>query len=214
MSGHSPPKRRALGQSAPSDLDSASVLGLAVNRIEFAPAAELVHSWCTNGGSRVVCAANVHMVMEAWDDSSFRAQVNRAYLVVADGQPMVWALRLLGLPQRRRVRVSPDFLLRLFALASKSGTVLGLYGGHERALATFTESLKARYPALQVGFANAPPFRPLAIHEDQAVVGEIRAADVKLLLVGIGCPKQEKWMAEHRDTWTASWSVWERLLIS
>ena len=147
----------------------------------------------------MVCAANVHMVMEAWDDHSFRAQVNRADLVVADGQPMVWALRLQGQPQQRRVRVSPDFLLRLFELASKSGTIVGLYGGHQQTLATFTASLGAAYPEVKVGFAYAPPFRPLACDEDLTVIDEIKAAGVQLLLVGIGCPKQERWMAEHRD---------------
>lgn len=199
MRSRSSPTGRASGLTAPSDLDSASVLGLAVHCIEFAPAAELVHSWCENGGGRMVCAANVHMVMEAWDDHSFRAQVNRADLVVADGQPMVWALRLQGQPQQRRVRVSPDFLLRLFELASKSGTVLGLYGGQEQTLSTFRASLEAPYPRLKVGFAYAPPFRPLSREEDLAVIDEIRSAGVQLLLVGIGCPKQEKWMAEHRD---------------
>ena len=115
-----------------------------------------------NGGSRVVCAANVHMVMEAWDDHSFRAQVNRADLVVADGQPLVWALRLLGRPQRRRVRVSPDFLLRLFELGSESGTIVGLYGGHAETLSTFTASLGATHPGVKVGFAYAPRFDPSA----------------------------------------------------
>jgi N-acetylglucosaminyldiphosphoundecaprenol N-acetyl-beta-D-mannosaminyltransferase len=77
-----------------------------VNVIEFDSALALAHSWCLRPEGRMVCAANVHMVMEAWDDSSFRAQVNRADLVLPDGQPMVWALRLLGQLQRRRVRVS------------------------------------------------------------------------------------------------------------
>ena len=62
-----------------------------------------------------VCAANVHMVMEAHDDAAFRAVVNGAALVVPDGQPMVWALRALGLPQRARVRMAPDLLLELVA---------------------------------------------------------------------------------------------------
>jgi N-acetylglucosaminyldiphosphoundecaprenol N-acetyl-beta-D-mannosaminyltransferase len=182
-----------------SSLRSGSVLGMRVHAIEFDAGAALVHSWCARPEGRMVCAANVHMVMEAWDDDSFRSQVNGADLVLCDGQPMVWALQLLGQPQRRRVRVSPDFLLRLCELSSESGTVLGLYGGQEDTLSSFAECLKARYPALRVGFAYAPPYRPLTDDEDQAVVEEIRAAKVQLLLVGIGCPKQEKWMAEHRE---------------
>jgi N-acetylglucosaminyldiphosphoundecaprenol N-acetyl-beta-D-mannosaminyltransferase len=139
------------------------------------------------------------MVMEAWDDSVFRATVNRADLVLADGQPMVWALRLLGVPQRRRVRVTPDLLLRLFAEGERHGWAVGLYGGSDETLPIFRAVLAERFPRLQVAFAYAPPFRLLTAEEDEAVVERLRSADVKLLLVGLGCPKQERWMAGHRE---------------
>ena len=70
---------------------------------------------------RYACAANVHMVMEAHDDGSFRECVNESDLVVPDGVPLVWALRALGLNQQRRVRVTPDLLLELFAACELQG---------------------------------------------------------------------------------------------
>ncbi|MFA4966580.1 MAG: WecB/TagA/CpsF family glycosyltransferase [Thermoleophilia bacterium] len=147
----------------------------------------------------MVCAANVHMVMEAWDDPGYRAIINGADLVVPDGQPLVWALRWLGVPQRRRVRVSPDLLVRLFAEAERSGSAVGLYGGSDQTLPQFMASLAKQWPSLRVPFAWAPPFRPLTTNEDAEVVERISAAGVRLLLVGLGCPKQERWMAEHRE---------------
>jgi N-acetylglucosaminyldiphosphoundecaprenol N-acetyl-beta-D-mannosaminyltransferase len=132
-------------------LASRRVLGMRVDGIEAGPALALVHSWCPDRRARVVCAANVHMVMEAWDDPPFQSLVNKADLVLADGQPMVWALRLLGLPQQRRVRVSPDFLLAMFDEAAEFGTVVGLYGGTEETLDTMTVALRARSEERRVG---------------------------------------------------------------
>ena len=149
--------------------------------------------------SRTVCAANVHMVMEAWDDEGYQALVNQADLVVADGQPLVWALRLLGVRQRRRVRVSPDLLLRLFAEGHNEAWSIGLYGGTDQTLKVFVEFLNRRFPRLRVPFVYAPPFRPLTPEEDEEVVARIRSSGVQLLLVGLGCPKQERWMADHRE---------------
>jgi len=117
--------------------------------------------------------------------------------VLPDGQPVVWALRVLGAPQRRRVRVSPDFLLRLFAEAERRGFSVGLYGGSDETLPVFRALLAERFPRLRVPFAYAPPFRPPTHEEDQQVVARIGSTGVQLLLVGLGCPKQERWMAEH-----------------
>ena len=145
-----------------------------------------------------VCAANVHMAMEAWDDPGFAAVVNRADLVLADGQPMVWALRLLGAPQRRRVRVAPDLLLELFAEAEQKSVSLGLYGGTPETLRVFTGWLAAHYPTLRVACAISPPFRPTTPEEDAQDMALIASSGAQLLLVGIGCPKQERWMSVHR----------------
>ena len=185
------------------------VLGMRVDSVEAAEAVDAILALVTPddaeaasgeaapGPSRYVCAANVHMTMAAHDDAAFRAVVNGAALVLPDGQPMVWALRGLGLPQRARVRVAPDLLIELFAACEARGLKLGLYGGTPETLRDFVAYLGDNYPKLDVAYAWSPPFRPLTAEEDDAVVSEMSAAGVQLLLVGIGCPKQERWMAAH-----------------
>lgn len=193
---------RMLSETAPP-----LVLGLRVDPLEFDDAvaaigqriAEVKLLAAPATPAAMVCAANVHMVMEAWDAPDYRALVNRADLVLADGQPLVWALRLLGVPQQHRVRVSPDLLLRLFGEAERLGWSVGLYGGSDETLPVFIGFLAQRYPNLRMPFAYAPPFRPLSLAEDEEVVARLRSAGVQLLLVGLGCPKQERWMAEHRE---------------
>jgi N-acetylglucosaminyldiphosphoundecaprenol N-acetyl-beta-D-mannosaminyltransferase len=174
-----------------------------VDCVEPARACQAIVAWAVDAGRQVpragryVCAANVHMTMEAHDDPAFREVVNGADLVLADGQPMVWALRALGLPARRRVRVTPDLLLELFATCESQGVRVGLYGGTTETAAAFMGLLAKHYPRLEVPYAWAPPFRPLTADEDRIVSEAIAAARVQLLLVGIGCPKQERWMAAH-----------------
>jgi N-acetylglucosaminyldiphosphoundecaprenol N-acetyl-beta-D-mannosaminyltransferase len=175
------------------------ILGMRVHAPTVAGAAAQIMEWASEGSPRMVCAANVHMVMEAHDDPQFRAQINAADLVLPDGVPMVWALRLLGTSGATRVRVSPDLLLELLVHAESEGVKLGLYGGTPETLAAFVDLVGRTIPDLDVSYAHAPPFRPLTIDEDEAVLQDIQESRCQLLLVGIGCPKQEKWMASHRQ---------------
>ncbi len=160
-----------------------------VDHVEFAAAADLSRRLGRRGPARgrTVCAANVHMTMVAHDDSAFRTLVNDADLVLADGVPMVWALRALGLPQQRRVRVTPDLLVELFGACEARGLRLGLYGGAPQTLAAFTTFLADAAPRLAVPYAWSPPFRPLTAQKTTRSFAR-SAAGVQLLLVGIGCP--------------------------
>jgi N-acetylglucosaminyldiphosphoundecaprenol N-acetyl-beta-D-mannosaminyltransferase len=191
----------ASGTAAPTTLPCRRVLGMRVDHIESDRAARLIAEWAAAapGRGRMVCAANVHMTMQAHDDPAFGALVNAADLVLPDGVPMVWALRALGLPQRRRVRVTPDLLLELFVACEARGVKVGLYGGTPQTLADFVALLAQAVPGLTIPYASSPPFRAPTPQEDYGATSEIRDAGVQLLLVGIGCPKQERWMAAHAD---------------
>lgn len=148
-------------------------------------------------GSHYVCVANVHMCMESFDCPEFRRVVREADLVVPDGRPLVWGLKLLGAPEALQVRGS-DLLLRLCSDAAVSGVPIGLYGGTPESLRDFESFLLQRFPQLEVACRISPPFRPLTEAEDHADVLQINASGARILFVGIGCPKQENWMAAHR----------------
>ncbi len=77
---------------------------------------------------------------------------------------------------------------------------MGFYGGSPEVLDSLVRELSARFPTLKIPFAYSPPFRPLSEVEDAGVVDAIDAAGVKILFVGLGCPKQERWMAAHRES--------------
>jgi N-acetylglucosaminyldiphosphoundecaprenol N-acetyl-beta-D-mannosaminyltransferase len=174
------------------------ILGMRVEATDYARATDQIVRWAREGTSRSVCAANVHMVMEAFDDPAFRAVVNGADLVTSDGVPLVWALKALGVGHATRV-YGPDLTLHVCRAAAAAGLPIGLYGGTPDSLDAFTAVLAQRFPGLQVACRIAPPFRPPTPEEDAADTAALAASGARIVFVGIGCPKQEKWMAAHRD---------------
>jgi N-acetylglucosaminyldiphosphoundecaprenol N-acetyl-beta-D-mannosaminyltransferase len=137
------------------------------------------------------------MTMEAFDSTAFRQVVNGADLVTPDGRPLVWALRTLGVKGATQVR-GTDLTTHVTELAARESVPIGLYGGTPELLETLVHVLKMRHPGLQVVCRIAPPFRPLRPEEDEAITQHIIASGARILFVGIGCPKQERWMAAHQ----------------
>lgn len=178
-------------------LSSRGVLGMRVDATSYADAARRVTRWADGRRSTYVCVASVHMVMEAFDSAPFREVVNGADLVTPDGKPLVWALKGLGVEDASQVR-GTDLTSRVVERAAHERIPIGLYGGTPGLLESFVEVLRARYPGVEVACKIAPPFRPLSLEEDERVTREIVASGARILLVGIGCPKQEKWMAAHK----------------
>lgn len=173
------------------------ILGSPVHPTSHAGATELVLAWADRRESRFVCLANVHMIMEAYDAPGFRAVLDAADLVCPDGMPLVWALRGKGAARQRRVS-GPDLTLHLCEAARDAGVPVGFHGGRPEVLAALVPALRARFPGLDVAYAVSPPFRSLAPEEDARIVDDINRSGTRILFVGLGCPKQERWMAAHR----------------
>lgn len=177
-------------------METRQVLGMRVDATSYEHALSTIVSWAEAGTHRYVCAANVHMTMVAVDDPSFRAVVNGADLVTPDGMPLVWMLRLLGVRRPSRVR-GPTIMRVVCEALQQRGISVGLYGGDEDLLSRAVAELHRKLPRLDVGYSHAPPFRPLSAEEDARVVADIKASGIGVLFVGLGCPKQERWMQSH-----------------
>lgn len=179
------------------DIISRSILGMRVDSTSYADASRRVVRWAQEGLSAYVCVATVHMIMETFDSAAFRQVVNGADLVTPDGRPLVWALASLGVKGASQVR-GTDLTAYVVERAAHEGVPIGLYGGTPELLEDFVRLLEARYPGIRVVCRIAPPFRPLTPEEDEAVTREIVASGARILFVGIGCPKQERWMGAHK----------------
>jgi N-acetylglucosaminyldiphosphoundecaprenol N-acetyl-beta-D-mannosaminyltransferase len=161
-------------------------------------ASRRILEWSKNGLGGYVCVSNVHMCMETFDNAGFCEIVNNADLVVADGKPLVWVQKIMGVKQASQVRGS-DLLLRVCKEAEMTEIPIGLYGGAENSLSDFVKFLRSRFSKLKITFASSPPFRDLTEKEDKKYIEEINKSGAGILFVGIGCPKQEKWMAKHKS---------------
>ncbi len=198
--GSAPPRKRerhALARAL-ADVRSRRILGMRVDGLRTSVAADGIVELAEAGASGVVCVATVHMVMEAFDAPDFQRSVNAADLVTPDGVPLVWALRRLGLSETRRV-YGPTLMRLVCRRAEEHGLPIGLYGGSPEVLARLRENLLERHPLLRIAFAASPPYRAATPDEDASTVQAIEASGVRILFVGLGCPKQERWMAAHRE---------------
>lgn len=174
-----------------------NIIGLKISLTDYSNAIGSVMLWSQNDKSCYICAANVHMLMEAHDSPDFARIVNEADLVTPDGMPLVWMMRLKG--QRNQQRVyGPTLMLHVLSIAARENIPVGFYGGAPHVLDTLVERMKERFNGLNIVYSYSPPFRELSPQEKEEVVGNIDRSGVRILFVGLGCPKQEIWMAEHR----------------
>lgn len=174
-----------------------SVLSTRVDATSYEDASQRVVRWAGEGRSAYVCVAATHLIMEAHDSAALRQDVNSADLVTPDGRPLVWALKALGVKDASQVR-GTDLMTHVVERAARENVPIGLYGGTPESLEALVWVLEARFPGVQVACRISPPFRPLTPEEDDAVTQEITASGARILFVGIGCPKQERWMVAHK----------------
>src|SRR5438094_8054822 len=174
------------------------VLGTPVDAVDPERALSRIGEWVAARHARYVCVTNVHAVMEAHHDEALRRIHEAAGLTVPDGMPLVWVGRLKGHRTVRRV-YGPDLTLQLCEQAARLGYRCFFYGGAPGVAEQLAEAFARRFPGLPVAGAEAPPFRPLTAEEDDEVVRRINAAAPDVVFVGLGCPKQERWMATHRE---------------
>lgn len=178
---------------------SRTILTTRVEPVGAHDAAETVRAWAQEAAGRVVCAANVHMVMEAWDDVSFAEVLGRSDITVCDGRPLYLICRLAGDRRAKHTR-GLDLMLTVCDTAVRHRIPVGVYGGRPDVLDAVERRLRAGYgDHLDIVYRYSPPFRTPTPEEDEAEVAAIRAAGVRILFVALGCPKQERWMVEHRD---------------
>jgi N-acetylglucosaminyldiphosphoundecaprenol N-acetyl-beta-D-mannosaminyltransferase len=184
----------------PADgVDTRSILGVPVALTDYTAALEVMDRLVATRERGYICAAPVHALMVAQDDPEMMAALRGSTLVVPDGMPLVWAANLLGENLEDRV-YGPELMLRYNDRCAERGHRVWLYGGRDQgSLVQLALSMRRRHPDIRIVGGYSPPFRPLTREEEDAMVEQINAARPDVLWVGIGVPKQEKWMARMRD---------------
>lgn len=176
-----------------------TVLGTPVANLNYDGVIAKMQTWIDAGNPhRYVCLCPVHSIVEARINPSHKESVQQADINAADGMPIVWAQKVMGSSKASRV-YGPTLMLKALEAAAKSNWRVGLLGGHPERLDTLKSHLTERFPGLNIAFQESPPFRKPTETEDAELVERLNDAKLDLVWVGLGCPKQERWMLEHRE---------------
>lgn len=144
-----------------------------------------------------ICVSNVHTTVTAYEDEEYREIQNSGALVLPDGKPLSTLSKRRGFKNAQRV-TGPDLMGELFKESEKKGYNHYFYGSSEETLELLNYRLKATYPKLNIVGMYSPPFKTEISKESDKIINEINNKYVDFLWVGLGAPKQEKWMAIHR----------------
>ena len=173
-----------------------SILGTKINVTDMEKTVRYIEEHLEELKGRYVCVSNVHTTVTAYRDPAYRAVQNGAAMNIPDGKPLSIVQYLSGEKGAGRVP-GPDLMPELFALSEKKGYRHYFYGSRQETLDALRKKLSEHYPRLVVAGMYSPPFRPMTEEEDREAVERINAAKPDFIWVGLGAPKQEKWMAAH-----------------
>jgi N-acetylglucosaminyldiphosphoundecaprenol N-acetyl-beta-D-mannosaminyltransferase len=191
--------QRSQAPAATAGVRTRDVLGVPVSMVDYERTMQVMDRLVTTRERGYVCVAPVHALVEAQDDGELQRALQEATLVVPDGMPVVWAAKLMGESLGDRV-YGPELMLRYCAVCAQRGRRVWLYGGRDQgSLAQLALSLRRRFPGIQIVGGYSPPFGALSAEEESFVVAQINEIEPDVVWVGIGVPKQEKWMARMRD---------------
>jgi N-acetylglucosaminyldiphosphoundecaprenol N-acetyl-beta-D-mannosaminyltransferase len=175
------------------------ILGLPIAMTDYEQAMDVMDGMVARREKGYVCAVAVHAVMVAQRDEEMKRALLGSTLTVPDGMPLVWAANALGENLPHRV-YGPELMRRYSQRCATQGHRVWLYGGRDQGhLVQLALRLRQQNPGIKIVGGYAPPFRPLTQEEEDALVEQVNQAKPDVLWVGIGVPKQEKWMAHIRE---------------
>ena len=188
--------RTRTGQQATQN--TVEVLGVNVAVGDLQQALERVERWSADSIGRSVCFSNVHSLVTASGDPTFKSVLQCADMVLPDGAPVAWLMRRYGQKAQRRV-CGPDFMAAYMGRAAARQEGVFLLGSTNETLQQLERVLTAKFFGLKIVGSISPPFRELTDAEDQALIDALNRSGAATVWVSLGCPKQERWMATHKD---------------
>lgn len=144
-----------------------------------------------------ICVSNVHTTVMSYEKKEYCNVQNESLMAIPDGGPLSSVGKRRGYGNMERT-TGPDLMREVFSISSRENYRHFFYGSTQETLDKLQKELKAKYPGIQIGGAYSPPFRELTAEEDRTIIERINEAGSDFIWVGLGAPKQEYWMAEHK----------------
>lgn len=174
------------------------ILGVRVNAVQIPEVIDLMERWIHSRDScHIIAVGGMHGIMESRRDPRFQTILNSADILVPDGFSLLWFARRQGFKLARRV-TGTDLMSEFFRTAESKGYKMFFYGDTNHTLELLQDNLLKKYPALKIVGAYSPPFRQLTEAENIEDIKMINASGADVLWIGLGLPKQERWMHENQ----------------
>lgn len=170
-----------------------NVLGVLVDAVDYEAATAQIVDAARERRPYAVTALAVHGVMTGVLDPAHNARLNSFDLVTPDGQPVRWALNLLHRAELTDRVYGPTLTLKVLERCAAEGLPVYLYGSTDATLARLVPALQRMFPALLLAGVEASKFRAVQPGEEIEIADRIRSSGARVVLVGLGCPRQEIW---------------------
>lgn len=180
---------------------STTILGTRIHAVTLNQVISCICQWGLEQQSTIVCFCNVHSLVSAQSDPMLDGALSKADLALPDGAPIAWIMRRRLWPNQVRLN-GPDVMWMLLAEAAKQKLSVYLFGSTTEILVRLIQNIKTAFPLLMIAGFSAPPYTIGAIDLARAAsdAKRINQSGAHLVFVGLGCPKQEKWMAlQHKQ---------------
>ncbi|OAI28342.1 hypothetical protein A1355_01280 [Methylomonas koyamae] len=174
-----------------------TILGVTFPVLGYEDTLKIFQEWVLADIPHQVCIANVHTVVSCRADAELRHITNNS-MATMDGLPLVWYAKYVNNVDATRV-CGPDLMLKCLDVGQARGWKHYFLGGRNEVLEELVFRTRQQFPRAELVGHYSPPFRPLSPEEDQVLVDRINQSGADFLWVGLGAPKQEKWIAAHLD---------------
>ena len=178
-------------------MQTCNIMGVNIAVTDMDKTLRLVEDNCEAWRGKYICVANVHTTVTAHDDPTYLRVQNGAVMALPDGGPLSRYSRKKGFADAARV-TGPDLMRELLKESGKKHYRHYFYGSTQETLDILREKITEKYPGAVIAGMYSPPFRPLTADEDAEIVEKINAAKPDFVWVGLGAPKQERFMHDHR----------------
>jgi N-acetylglucosaminyldiphosphoundecaprenol N-acetyl-beta-D-mannosaminyltransferase len=172
------------------------IISLSIHNLSFQDCLDRVTQWGLAHKPGFICFANVHMTIEANNDHHFLEELDKASLVLPDGKPIALACKWLYKIKQERIS-GMDFMPAILNEAHKLRAKVFLYGSTEEVLQKISDKIRLSWPGIIISGTISPPFRKLTDLEVKNHIQAMNDSGSNFVLVALGCPKQEKWMAAN-----------------
>ncbi|WP_343246825.1 WecB/TagA/CpsF family glycosyltransferase [Diplocloster hominis] len=185
------------GSSDRYQIPTCNIMGVKVAAINMNWLIHYLNSNIASLHGDYICVSNVHTTVTSYNNPEYREIQNGGLMAIPDGGPLSSLGRIRGYKNMRRT-TGPDLMDEIFKISAKKGYRHFFYGSTEKTLTSLEKKLRGKYPGLQIGGMYSPPFRPLTAEEDAKIIKKINETQSDFIWIGLGAPKQEIWMGEHK----------------